>query len=508
MSDLSQLGKQPISEAQPCGRDVRDTSGFEALQAEIAKMSNPAANSTPDWPRVAQLAAALLATTGKDVLVASYLAGALLHTHGLAGLADGLGVLADLLQTWWDQLHPPLKRLRARRNAIEWLVDQVRVHGDENDWSALPPQNATLIESLRAAIDAIDGVLRDKDSEAPSLRPLKTLVDTVSVVVEPALSASVNASSIAGDAVSPPTAAALALAPLDSSASAARTIEAALERLGDVATWFAEAEPASAQGFRIRRIAAWAGIEQAPPAQGEQTALPGPIAPIQDALRGLLARRVDQDIVNFAEAQLAQFPFWLDLNAAAAAALARLGDDWAAARREVCNETTKLLDRLPDIARLKFAGGMPFANADTVQWLQTLTASDGNATAVAHDPLQSILTQARAHAADNDLVSAARCVQQALDGHPGAVACVRLRAALCDLLLENRPGARIDPFARALIAEIDRCGVATWDPQLAADGLRAAYAILARNDDNAAETDALLARIAPLDVAIAVRLIT
>jgi type VI secretion system protein VasJ len=58
-----------------------------------------------------------------------------------------------------------------------------------------------------------------------------------------------------------------------------------------------------------------------------------------------------------------------------------------------------------------------------------------------------------------------------------------------------------------VVAEIDRFGVCTWDPPQAVEGLRAAYAILSRNDDNQAEADALLARIAPLNAAAAVRLI-
>ena len=78
---------------------------------------------------------------------------------------------------------------------------------------------------------------------------------------------------------------------------------------------------------------------------------------------------------------------------------------------------------------------------------------------------------------------------------------------MCDLLLEHRPGARLDSFARAVVAEIDRFGVCTWDPPQAVEGLRARYAIPSRNDDNQAEADALLARIAPLNAAAAVRLI-
>ena len=41
VSDLPSLGKQPVSEAQPCGQDVRDETDFDLLQNEIGKMSNP-----------------------------------------------------------------------------------------------------------------------------------------------------------------------------------------------------------------------------------------------------------------------------------------------------------------------------------------------------------------------------------------------------------------------------------------------------------------------------------
>ncbi|SAL60424.1 hypothetical protein AWB74_02999 [Caballeronia arvi] len=521
MNDFKSLGTQPISEAQPCGADVRDDPDFELLQNEIAKLTNPAASGSPDWEQVVRLSSALLANKGKDMLVASYLTGALLITRGLAGLNDGAQMLDGLLATHWEQLYPPVARLRARRNAIQWLIDRVRAHGEEHDWSSWPPQDAALVDGLRAALAGIDSVLAEKDDDAPSMQPLRALLGTVQVaepvVVEPVIpEPSVEPEPVAASTPTPVPKPASAPAPalqteaVDSSDTASRATDEALERLAAIGNWYAQNEPSSALGFRLRRVGVWAGIERAPFANGSDTQLPGPIPQLADALRALQSRAASADIVAFAETQVLTYPFWLDLNHAAATALAQLGDAWSGARREVCNETAKFVSRMEGIERLKFANGVPFANADTVQWLGTLASSGGDAgaAAAAPDPLAAVLARARALAADNDLRAAAQCLQDAIGKTAAVGARLRLRTALCDLLLEHRPGARLDAFARALVEEIDRYGVAAWDPDLTADALRAAYAILSRNDQNEAETAALLARIAPLDVAIAVRLIT
>ncbi|MGB7478876.1 MAG: type VI secretion system ImpA family N-terminal domain-containing protein, partial [Burkholderiaceae bacterium] len=181
----SELGKQPLAGASPSGADVRGEPDFDLLQDEMAKLSSPSSSGTLDWNQVARLATTLLAEKGKDLLVASYLAGALLQTRGLPGLADGLGVLRDLLEQYWDTLFPPLQRLRGRRNALQWLAERIARQAEETDWSALPPQEPELVDTLRAHLEAIDAVLRDKDDDAPSLRPLLNLVNSLPLQERP-----------------------------------------------------------------------------------------------------------------------------------------------------------------------------------------------------------------------------------------------------------------------------------------------------------------------------------
>ncbi|MBW2109755.1 MAG: type VI secretion system ImpA family N-terminal domain-containing protein, partial [Deltaproteobacteria bacterium] len=112
--DLASLGKQPVSEKAPTGADVRYEPAFEELQAEIDKLSNPSASGEMDWNKVNTLAAQILSEQAKDLLVASYLAVAQIHTAGIEGFGIGLSVYRDLLETFWEDLFPKKKRMRGR----------------------------------------------------------------------------------------------------------------------------------------------------------------------------------------------------------------------------------------------------------------------------------------------------------------------------------------------------------------------------------------------------------
>ena len=59
------------------------------------------------WEQVAQGGGELLATQTKDLRIAAWVVEAWLRTDGLAGLADGFTLLAELIDHYWDEgLHP------------------------------------------------------------------------------------------------------------------------------------------------------------------------------------------------------------------------------------------------------------------------------------------------------------------------------------------------------------------------------------------------------------------
>jgi type VI secretion system protein VasJ len=514
---ISELGVQPIPGANPAGSEVREEPAFELLEAELAKLSSAVNSPTMDWNKVTQFSAELLGTKGKDLLVACYLTAGLLETRGLYGLADGLKVVGDLVQTYWDTLYPPLKRMRGRRNALQWLIDRVQQRATETDWASLPPQEGELVAQLNDRVRAIDAVVADKDSEAPSVRTLLSLIGTLTVIEvklpepEPqaAPAATPSAPGVPGEAPPPP-----ATLLLDSASNVERALEDACSRMGSLAEWFLANDSSNPLSYRLNRTAAWSTLEALPPADAGQTRIPPPISQVSDALVRLKDSQSDTELVQFAEAQLAAFPFWLDLNAICAAALGRMGSGFASARQEVCNETSRLLARLPGLEQLSFAGGMPFADGDTQDWLATLGIGSATgsgrpaASGRERDEVTAAIRNARSLAANDDLASAAACLQDQLALHPSAREQLLLQIRLCELLLQHRPGAMLKAFAQTVVESIDRHQLTVWDPAMALDGLQVAYGVMTRDEEDRSAADALLARIVSLDAGMAVKLVT
>ncbi|MDR5837094.1 type VI secretion system protein TssA [Caballeronia sp. LZ034LL] len=518
------LGVTPISPDNPAGDDVRDDPDFDRLQTEIDKLNSPSAAASTDWDVVQRAATVLLSERGKDLLVACYLTGALMRRSGLDGLANGLTVIDDLLTHFWETLHPGLSRLRARRNALSWIVERaVQFVADKVDRDQ--PQERALIDTLQQHLDSIDVRLADKDPDAPSVRPLLNQIRTLPVneavpeavaeAVAEAPRAAVTEHSQAPASQTPPPSpkpsAPLAIAPLSTStivsdADADRAFEQIAERLASLAGYRRGNRSADAQAYRLNRMAAWGGIESAPPAERGQTRIPGPIAELALALDRLQSGDAPEDTLAFAEANLLAFPFWMDLNRASAQALARAGEPFANALAEVNAATLQLLRRAPELPNLTFADGKPFADGATLEWLTSLqrNAAASSGGGAAPDALAVAVGTARSLAAAGDLEAAAIALQGAtLGGNPEQ----RLRATihLGELMLAHRPNAPLRPFAQMIVAEVDRHELDRWTPQLALEALSAAHALYRQNDAHA-EALALVGRIGRIDAAAAVKL--
>lgn len=508
-SAISELGKLPFEGTSPTGSDVRDEPAFDLLEVELSKLSSPVHSASIDWNKITRLSAELLSTKGKDLMVACYLTGGLFETRSLAGMADGLQVIADMLEGYWETLYPPLKRLRGRRNAVQWLVDRIQQRTTEAGWTDLPPQEVALVARLQASLQTIDAVLMDKDSEAPSVRSLLAMVRALPTIAEEAPTPTHQA---AASASTRAPAEALPTLVLDSGEEAEQALSEVCARLEPISEWLLNADLSDPLPYRLDRLAAWTSINALPPVVSGRTPLSGPVSQVVDALGKLKGSQADEDLVHFAEAQLAAFPFWLDLNRVCAAALERMGSRFDAARREVCGETARLVARLPGIEKLVFAAGMPFADNETMAWLVSLAAAQDSTGAADRprdrDVMAVVLGNARTLAASHDLTGAVDCLQQqlALANAPRDDFFLRIR--LCELLLTERPGAALEAFALSLVDTIDRHQLADWEPALALDSLQIAYKVMTRNEDNKAIADGLLKRVVSLDAGAAVKLVT
>ncbi|WP_145523077.1 VasL domain-containing protein [Yersinia rohdei] len=124
------------------GGDPRHLAEFTALRNEIGKLHHPA---RPDvnWVRVEQLCLALFRQNGVELQTTVDFTLARTHLAGLAGLCEGVELLAGLLSHQWSALWPP--QTHARVELLAWLSDRL-----QQVWRTLTPCYGDLALIYRA----------------------------------------------------------------------------------------------------------------------------------------------------------------------------------------------------------------------------------------------------------------------------------------------------------------------------------------------------------------------
>lgn len=120
----------PTSTIPPCGDDLIYDADFQAL--ENAAQGRPEqqfgetviAAEPPDWRDVEKKALALLTRT-KDLRITALLTRAWTSLRDIEGAADGLELIADLIEAYWPSLHPMPEEgdYFMRMNALAFLED-------------------------------------------------------------------------------------------------------------------------------------------------------------------------------------------------------------------------------------------------------------------------------------------------------------------------------------------------------------------------------------------------
>jgi len=504
--ELAELGKQPIRPEQPAGDDVRYDPQYEELQAEVDKFSSPSASGAVDWDKVVKLSSDILSQKSKDLLVASYLAIALIQTKKFEGVEIGSRIYRDLIESHWDALFPTKARMRGRVAAIEWWAEKA-----EGVLEQLPkgPFAEERINALNENLQKVDQLLSEVLEEAPSIRPLLDFAGSLEALAPPPEPKPASA------APRPPEG---SIATLGAEPSAPRveegpveitspeTAQAVLEKaLGDiarVADYCREESLSNPTAYRLARVAAWSAVESLPPSEDGRTNIPPPYT--ADSLHGLLGEGQDEALVRAAEQNLVEYVFWLDLNFYASEALARLGEGHEAAAEAVRGETALLQRRLPGLEDLKFSDGTPFASDDTREWLKGLSAgaggaADGSAGAAA-DPAAKGVRQARELIAEGRTAEAVRRMQQGLRAGGSRKEAFHWRIALCRLLVETPDARHALPHIEEILKEIDLFHLEEFDPDLALKGLKVAWVGFRANtglvpEEKVAEIQGRIARV-------------
>ncbi len=119
---------QPISGENPSGEDVKYSGIYDQIREarraddEMDQGDWKTDTKVANYRLVIDLAVPSLSTTSKDLQIAVWLSEALARTHGLAGIRDGLKILAQMQDSFWDTLYPEMEDgdQEGRANALAW----------------------------------------------------------------------------------------------------------------------------------------------------------------------------------------------------------------------------------------------------------------------------------------------------------------------------------------------------------------------------------------------------
>lgn len=344
---------QPLSGSSPVGEDPGYDDDFQQMREEVNKLSGA------DTELVCKLAEKLLTTTAKDIRVATYYCWAKLHREGEQGLAEGLELLAGLLERFGTQLHP--QRDRSRKAALEWLagsrmIDSLSLYPEVVRAEAVRTTGTLLLiaqltendsEEIRPELNALYGALENRLEKAGGVDAV--VPQNASSSDTPAMTSQSDAPSI------------VRVASGQDLLAQARTLAEYLQEQPD--GWLsAHHLMKSLRHDTLRAI-------PAPDAQG-RTRIEPPRADQRALLKRLYLQQNWGEMLETADSAFSRGAnhLWLDLQWYIHQALTKSGKDTLA--DIIAADLKGLLARLPGLETLAFSDGTPFADEVTLNWIQ------------------------------------------------------------------------------------------------------------------------------------------
>ncbi len=123
----------PISDESPTGSNLRYVDGdltFQGIEEnrkeEDAALAVEGEGKAANWRMVVRQCEESLAEKSKDLQLVAWLAEGLAHMEGFPGARDGLRLAKEMIETFWDRLHPGFEEgeiiLPIRANPLGWLA--------------------------------------------------------------------------------------------------------------------------------------------------------------------------------------------------------------------------------------------------------------------------------------------------------------------------------------------------------------------------------------------------
>lgn len=345
---------QPIRADAPVGNDPGYEDDFLRMREEVNKLSGA------DVDQVIVLAKALLESTCKDLRVATYYLWARLHRDGEAGLADGLGLLAALVERFAGELLPG--RANSRRMALEWLAS-----GRVLDSLSLYPQVVRAeAERTVAALAWLDsGLAAWPEEQRPDLAALYGALAT-------RLAQSGGVDAIVPQTVGDP--AARHKAPDVAAIKSGRDL---LDSGRALAAYLRDQPEGWLAAHRLMKNLRWDTVQQLPAQDAHGiTRLAPPRGEYRALLKRLYLQQAWGELLDQGERMFAEGVnhFWLDLQWYLFQALSKSAATHGPWAGMVSGDLGMLLERLPGLELLRWSDGTAFADETTREWIDQQVA--------------------------------------------------------------------------------------------------------------------------------------
>ncbi|NBC18021.1 MAG: type VI secretion system protein TssA [Bacteroidetes bacterium] len=472
----------PISDDNPVGTDVTYEDSFSQLKAEIDKIAAVSVDGGVDYERVVELGVKVLSDLSKDLRAATFLAMGLQKTRGFEGLAEGLAAIDLLTRKYWEDMYPPLRRIRGRKNALQSLSDRLK------EWVADDQPVADDVPHLERALEHIKALqaftMETMEENAPALSGLSQAIEkALRRAPKPEPEPSDEGEDTADDAASQQQASSAAQQASSASArtSAAADPSADLESEKDarnaaleIADFLLEQDDSNPVAYRLTRMMRWSALQQEPPSENGQTLIPPPESHRINFLENLVGQNKPANLVKQAEQSFRNSALWLDLQRYVATGLGAMGMNYAAAQEAVCIETGLLLKRIPRLPSLAFNDGTPFANAATKAWIEMQVeplfqgdGGEGGSGGGDSAHLAEQYDEARQHLGNGDLGAALDAMRNGQEQDASQKDRFLRRLYVATLCVKGGQPAVARPVLEHLGQEIDAHDLEAWDPSLA-----------------------------------------
>jgi len=472
---LRALGTEPCTAAAPAGESVRYDTDFEALAAEIEKLTSVEQTSV-DWNRVLTLSSNLL-RKGKDLLVGSYLACGAFERLGYGGLGAACTAIQGLLQNFWPGLFPELRRLRARIAALDWLAARL-----EKVLVAKGDPGIKDREGIEEALSALQAIIADEaqlfagegPNLSPAIRALRSKLSAIPVPEEPKVAPAAQSEPERRPEVSAPPPAPPPPPPPPKADTAERVLEAlagSRAKLLEFAKILQDADSTDVRAYILRRAAVWQDPELKVDADKPQISGRIGDATKRSAVQAQLDNGEFAEALASAERLLEEHPLWLDLQLLTVLALDGLGRRYSRVREAVLAAMGYLLRRWPSLVEAADAKDQQIASPGTQVWLRNEVLG-GAVASTERDMLAELGVESRKLVARGKLGEAIRMLTLRIDATASRRGRFQLRLDLARVCIE---ALRIDlavPQLVQLEQEITHFSLEEWEPELAADVVR------------------------------------